>query len=203
MDLSLFGPYLSFQAGWIRPEEASMQEQIKLMAERIRELRELKGVPAAEMAAGLHLGEAEYQALESGEVDIPVSILHQVALRLGVELTTLLTGQEPKMHTYSVTRAGKGISADRNKDYGYQALAHTFVHKRAEPFLVTVEPGPVHPNSHPGQEFHYVLEGSLRVTVGSHAVVLGPGDSLYFDSTIAHSLTALNDRPARLLAVIV
>lgn len=180
-----------------------MQEQIKLMAERIRELRDLEGISTTEMAGCLNVGEAEYLALESGEVDIPVSILHQVAARLRVELTTLLTGEEPKMRSYSVTRAGKGISADRNKDYGYQALAHTFVHKRAEPFLVTVEPGPVHLNSHPGQEFHYVLEGSLQVTIGQHAVTLGPGDSLYFDSAIPHSLTALNDRPARLLAVIV
>lgn len=180
-----------------------MQEQIKLMAERIRELRDLEGVPTAEMAACLRLSESEYLALESGEVDIPVSILHQVAARLRVELTTLLTGEEPRVRTYAVTRAGKGISADRNKDYGYQALAHTFSHKRAEPFLVTVEPGPVHPNSHPGQEFHYVLEGRLQVTVGAHAVVLGPGDCLYFDSAVDHSLAALDGRPARLLAVIV
>ena len=180
-----------------------MQEQIKLVAERIRELRDLEGVTPEQMARDLHLDPAEYLALESGEVDIPVGILHQVAMRLRVELTTLLTGSEPRMHTYAVTRAGQGISVNRSKDYQYLALAYTFIHKRAEPFLVTVPPGPVHPNSHPGQEFHYVLEGTLQVNIGSHAVVLEPGDSLYFDSSIAHALTALNDRPARLLAVIV
>lgn len=180
-----------------------MQEQIKLVAARIRELRDLEGVSPARMAADLRLDEAGYLALESGEVDIPVGVLHQVATRLRVELTTLLTGSEPRMHTYAVTRAGQGISVQRSHDYQYLALAHTFIHKRAEPFLVTVPPGPAHPNSHPGQEFHYLLEGTLRVEVGTHAVVLEAGDCLYFDASIAHSLTALNDRPAKLLAVIV
>jgi quercetin dioxygenase-like cupin family protein len=180
-----------------------MEEPIKLVAERIRELRELEGVAPAGLAGDLGLAEADYLALESGEVDIPVGVLHRVAQRLGVDLATLLTGQEPHMRTYAVTRAGQGITVSRSEDYRYLSLAYTFAHKRAEPFLVTVAPGPVSPNSHPGQEFHYVLEGALRVTVGQHTIVLEAGDSLYFDSSIPHSLTALNDRPARLLAVIV
>jgi mannose-6-phosphate isomerase-like protein (cupin superfamily) len=102
-----------------------------------------------------------------------------------------------------VTRAGLGVSVDRNRDYKYQSLAYNFIHKRAEPFLVTVEPGPGHVNSHPGQEFYYVLEGALKVTLGEREVVLEAGDALYFDATVPHCLTARHDRPARILAVIV
>ena len=180
-----------------------MQEKIKQVASRIKELREIFGVSAAQLAGELRTPEAEYLLYESGTVDIPVGILYQIAQRFEVELTTLLTGEEPRLHTYAVTRGGHGVSVDRHRDYKYQSLAYNFIHKRAEPFLVTVEPGPDHFNSHPGQEFHYVLAGTLRVLLDQHELILQAGDSLYFDSSVAHSLTALNDAPAQLLAVIV
>jgi transcriptional regulator with XRE-family HTH domain len=41
---------------------------------------------------------------------------------------------------------------------------------------------------HPGQEWGYVLGGSLGVTIGFDDVVLGPGDAIAFDSTTPHRL---------------
>lgn len=183
-----------------------MREKIKQVASRIRELREIFGVSVAELAEAFQVPESDYEGYEGGEADIPVGVLYQIAQRFGVELTTLLTGEEPRLRTYALTRSGQGVSVDRREQYGYQSLAYNFIRKRAEPFLVTVEPGaelaPHHVNSHPGQEFHYLLEGTLRVTLDQHQVVLQPGDSLYFDSGVPHSLTALNQAPAKLLAVI-
>ncbi len=180
-----------------------MQEKIKQVASRIRELREIFGVTPAELAAAFQISEAEYGQYESGTVDIPVGVLYQIAQRFQVELSTLLTGEEPRLHTYALTRAGLGVSVDRRKDYRYQSLAYNFIHKRAEPFLVTVDPGPEHANSHPGQEFHHVLSGTLRVLLGQRELILRAGDSLYFDSSVPHSLTALDDTPVQLIAVIV
>jgi len=180
-----------------------MQEKIKQVASRIKELREIFGVSCAALAGEFRLTEAEYRQYESGTVDIPVGILYQVAHRFQVELTSLLTGEEPRLRTYALTRSGHGVSVDRSRDYQYQSLAYNFIHKRAEPFLVTVQPGPDHFNSHPGQEFHHVLAGTLRVLLDQHELVLEPGDSLYFDSSVPHSLTALHNAPAQLLAVIV
>jgi len=180
-----------------------MQEKIKQVASRIKELREIFGVSCGSLAGEFNIPEADYRRYESGAVDIPVGILYQIAHRFQVELTSLLTGEEPRLHTYAVTRSGQGVSVDRSRDYRYQSLAYNFIHKRAEPFLVTVEPGPDHFNSHPGQEFHYVLAGTLRVMLDQHELVLEPGDSLYFNSSVAHSLTAMHNAPAQLLAVIV
>ena len=183
-----------------------MQEQIKQVASRIRELREIFGVSIPELARFFLIPEEDYRQYESGMVDIPVGVLFQIAHRFGVELTTLLTGEEPRLRTYAVTRNGQGVSVDRRKEYSYQSLAYNFIGKRAEPFLITVEPGAglpgEHTNTHPGQEFHYILEGTLRVRLDRHELILEPGDSLFFDSGVAHSLTAMNDAPVRLLAVI-
>jgi len=179
-----------------------MQDKIKQVASRIRELREIFGASVPELARAFQVPEQDYLQYESGTVDIPVGILYQIAQRFQVELTTLLTGEEPRLHTYALTRAGQGVSVDRRKDYQYRSLAYNFIHKRAEPFLVTVDPGPEHFNSHPGQEFHYVLSGTLRVLLDQHELILEPGDSLFFDSSVAHSLTALHNAPAQILAVI-
>jgi mannose-6-phosphate isomerase-like protein (cupin superfamily) len=48
-----------------------------------------------------------------------------------------------------------------------------------------------------------VLEGTLHVQLDKHELVLEPGDSLYFDSSVPHSLKAMKDGPVKLIAVIV
>ena len=48
-----------------------------------------------------------------------------------------------------------------------------------------------------GQEWGYVLSGTLRVTIGFDEFVLGPGDAITFDSGTPHRLANAGDEPAR------
>jgi transcriptional regulator with XRE-family HTH domain len=183
-----------------------MQEKIKQMAERIKELRQIFDVSATQLAQEFEVDPALYAQYESGAIDIPVSILYKLAHRFNVELTALITGEEPRLHTFALTRSGKGVTVERRKEFKYQSLAYNFIHKQAEPFLVVVDPPaknePVHYNSHPGQEFNFLLEGSMLVDLDGHEVTLNPGDSLYFDSGIKHGMKPLNGKPVRFLAII-
>jgi mannose-6-phosphate isomerase-like protein (cupin superfamily) len=61
---------------------------------------------------------------------------------------------------------------------------------------------PLSLNSHPGQEFDYVLEGRLLISIGGHEMELEPGDCVYYDSTEPHGMKALGGKPARFLAFI-
>jgi mannose-6-phosphate isomerase-like protein (cupin superfamily) len=183
-----------------------MSENIKQVATRIRTLREISGESVESLAQAFTVTPEEYRRFESGETDIPVSFLYEIAGHFKVELTALLTGEEPRLHRYSLVRSGKGPSVERRKEYQYQDLAFNFIHKRMETFLVTAEPHagdkPGHFNAHPGQEFNFVLEGTLKVLIDQSEVVLNPGDSLYFDSGHAHAMVALNGKPAKFLAII-
>jgi mannose-6-phosphate isomerase-like protein (cupin superfamily) len=183
-----------------------MHEKIKQVADRVRELREIFRVTAETLAKEIHLEVDEYRRYESGTEDIPVGVLYQIASHFNIELSSLITGEEPKLHSYCLTRAGKRAFVDRREAYKYEELASNFIRKKAEPFLVTVEPAPgnapEHFNSHPGQEFNYVLEGTLRVVLDKHELILEAGDSLYFDSGVPHGMKALNGKPAKFLAVI-
>lgn len=183
-----------------------MPEKIRNIAMRIRDLREIAGISPETLAHELGVSREDYQRFESGEVDIPVGFLYKVAHRFSVELTDLLTGESPRLHVYTLVRCGMGAGVERRKAYKYQNLAANFIHKTAEPFLVTVDPdqadAAVSFNSHPGQEFNYVLEGRLKIIIDDHELILNPGDSLYFDSGHPHAMQALDNRTARFLAII-
>jgi mannose-6-phosphate isomerase-like protein (cupin superfamily) len=183
-----------------------MNEQIRQIADRIRGLREIARLSVETCAHDLAIPGETYRKYESGAMDIPVSFLYQIAQKFQVELSSILTGEEPRLRIYSVTRGGRGVKVERRKDYAYQSLAFNFIDKKMEPFLITVEPNresaPVPLNSHPGQEFEYLLEGTLKVVVGGHEVVLAVGDSIYFDASHPHGVMAVGDAPAKFLAVI-
>jgi len=183
-----------------------MSEQIKQIAARIKELREISGITLESAARKFNIPKETYEKYESGDIDIPVSFLYEIANNFNVELAAILTGENPRLHSYCLVRKGKGVSVERRKQYKYQSLAYNFIHKKSEPFLVTVDPepddSPIHYNSHPGQEFNYVIEGRLKVIINGYEVVLNEGDSLYFDSGIKHGMKALDNKSAKFLAII-
>ncbi|MDI9394481.1 MAG: cupin domain-containing protein [Euryarchaeota archaeon] len=184
-----------------------MQEKIKEIAARVRELRELSEISIENMAEYLQVSSDTYEKYENGTEDIPASMLFEIAHRLQVEMATLLTGEEPRMNIFTVTRNEKGVSVERRKQYKYQNLAEKFIQKKAEFFIVTVEAKPQgtkpDTNSHPGQEFNYVLEGSLKVYIHKNEIILNKGDSIYFDSNYQHAMEAMDGKPAKFLAVII
>jgi mannose-6-phosphate isomerase-like protein (cupin superfamily) len=186
--------------------EVVMNEQIRQIAERIRGLRDIAHISIESCAHDLGVSADTWRSYEGGQADIPASFLYQVAGKFGVDLASLLTGEEPRLRVYSLTRAGRGVRVDRRRDYGYQHLAFNFVDKKMEPFLITVEPRPeeeaVPLNVHPGQEFTYVLEGQVKAVVDGHEILLSPGDSLYFDARHSHGLKAVGGTAAKFLAVI-
>jgi len=184
----------------------NMQEKIKEIADRIKELREISDISVDEMADRLDMDTGSYQIYEAGETDIPASILYRISSGLKVDMSVLLTGEDPRMHVFTVTRKDKGVSVERRKEYKYQSLASNFVHKKAEPFVVKVEPKPegteMSMNSHPGQEFNFVLEGTLKVFIHNNEIVLEEGDSIFFDSNYPHSMAAVGGKSAKFLAII-
>lgn len=183
-----------------------MNDQIKQIAARLRGLRDVLELTEQEVADSCHMSLDEYRAMESGAQDISVSALQMIARRYDITLDVLMFGEEPKMSSYFLTRAGKGVSVERSKAYKYEALASGFRDRKIDPFIVTVEPknedDPMHLNSHAGQEISYVLEGRLLVSLGGKEIILNPGDSLYFDSLQPHAMKALDGKPVRFLAAI-
>ncbi len=183
-----------------------MTEQIKQIAGRIKEIREISGISAETLAVKLGLAKDLYISYESGNADIPVGIIFKIAELFNVELSVMLGGDNPKLHIYGIVRNGKGLRLERRKQYRYESLAFNFIHKKAEPFMVTIDPHPegvmLEFNSHPGQEFNYVIKGTMLTIIDGHEITLNEGDSIYFDSGYKHAMKALNNEQVRFLAIV-
>ncbi|MDR2159390.1 MAG: cupin domain-containing protein [Treponema sp.] len=183
-----------------------MNSEVKEICARVRVLREIEEISAETLARELGFDPAEYNSWESGTADFPVGALVEIAARFRVDLSELITGKTSKLTTFCLTRAGEAPEVSRRPMYGYWNLAYNFHRKKAEPFLVEAsaetEGKPLSINTHPGQEFDYVLEGRLLVSVGGHEMELGPGDCIYYDSNEPHGMKALGGKRARFFAMV-
>ena len=182
-----------------------VSEQNKAVAARMRELRDIMELSEEEVAEVCGVTVEHYRELESGNTEIPISVMFCLGKKYNIDLNTFLSGEDSHKVSYFVTRKDKGIVVDRLADYHFESLAYGFANRLADPFLVTVNPGEIpviHPTTHPGQEFNYVLEGSVRVMVGDSYVILNEGDSIYFDSSLPHGQQNADDRRIRFLTFI-
>ena len=183
-----------------------MDEQLRQIGERLRGLRDVLDIEASEMASLCGISLENYLAMEKGESELSVANLQKIAKQYGVSLDVLMFGEEPKMSSYFLTRKGHGMSVERRSAYKYESLASGFRGRKADPFIVTVEPKPIDApkemNSHSGQEFNMVLEGTMELTIGTKVLTLNEGDSVYFDATQPHGMRTLNGRSVKFLAII-
>lgn len=181
-----------------------MSEEMKQIAARIRELREIFDLTVEEMAKEVGVDAALYQEYEETGENIPISVLYHISQKFGVDMTEILTGKAARLSTYAICRRGQGKEMQRFPGYRFENLAHQFSNKIMEPLLVTLYPSDERPEmvTHPGQEFNLVLEGAVVVTYDGKEHVLHEGDAIYFDPTHPHGQHAMGDAKARFLTVI-
>jgi len=171
--------------------------------DRIKELREILELTTAEVAQKIDVPESEYMDYEVGKRDIPISKLFEIANVLDIDFTVLLTGENPRMDSYSVTRNGKGAKIARYPGYDFSALATNFMERKMEPLLVELSannpPAPL--VMHSGQEFNYVTEGKVKIVIGNKELILEKGDCIYFDPNLPHGQFTV-DGDAKFITVI-
>ncbi|MCL2817616.1 MAG: XRE family transcriptional regulator [Clostridiales bacterium] len=183
-----------------------MTEQLMEIGGRLKGLRNIMDITAEKMAADMKLGTGEYLAYERGELDFSFSFLFNAANILGVDIVDIISGETPRLTTCVLVRKGEGYNITRREAYDYKHLAFTFKNKKAEPFMVTIEPkekDEVVPHSHEGQEFNYLVSGSMEFHLDGRVYALGEGDSVYFDSGIPHAMKAIGRQPAKFIAVVI
>ena len=147
-----------------------------------------------DMAADINVPLETYVKYENGGLDIPISVLHNIAVRLGTNVTVLITGEDPRMVSAAVCRKGKGVQIERYPGYEFSSLAYNFKGRTMEPLLVKLDSSKPQAAlvSHSGQEFNYVVQGTMKVTVDKAEYILTEGDSVYFNATIPHGQYAVN-----------
>ena len=121
------------------------------------------------------------------------------AVQSAVRPVVSLAGEEKKGASFS----NKNSEARSHLDFF--ALASDKAGRHMEPFLIDIKPAASNDymlSSHEGEEFIYVLEGSIEINYGRDVYVLNPGDSIYYDSIVSHNVHAYSNQTARILAVV-
>ncbi|MDD4839555.1 MAG: XRE family transcriptional regulator [Clostridia bacterium] len=178
------------------------------IAERLKGLREMMEITPEEMATVCGMSTEFYIEHESGNVDFSVTMLCNCAERFGVDVTALFTGETPKLCSFSIVRAGDGLSVERRHSFTYQHLASHFKAREAEPFLVNApyfaeeQDKPIHLSSHKGQEIDYILSGKLRISINGKEEILNEGDTAYYDSGLPHGMIAVSGEPCKFIAIV-
>lgn len=144
--------------------------------------------------------------------------LLKISRALGVRLGTLLDDHEELGPV--ITRKGEAAEGVRfitgadsavpaasipnsaASGHHFHALASDKGGRHMEPFIVDMEHDEDQPkSSHEGEEFIYVLEGSVKIEYGKDAYTINQGDSIYYDSIVPHRVLS-SGGSARILAVI-
>lgn len=182
--------------------------KIKEMAGRIRELREIEGYTTYEMAAKTDVSNEEYVLCESGSSDLNFAFIYRCALALNVDVTDIIEGHSPTLKSFTVTRAGAGQEIANAHGMTYYNLAYAFQNRIAEPLYVKsaynadAEKKDIELTTHDGQELDIVIDGHLLVQVGEHRTTLGPGDSIYFNSSTPHGMIAVSGEDCNFYAIV-
>ena len=183
---------------------SSHEAMLTEIGRRMEGLRDACGVSQEEMAQELDVSLDTYRDWEETGADVPISALYHMAHKFGVDLTELLTGTAAKLDTYHLVRWGEGKQVDRFPGYAYDDLAWRYREKIMQPLLVVLDPSdePAALVTHHGQEFNFVLEGTVVITIGGQDLELNKGDCIYFNPELPHGQRCGGDVPATFITII-
>ena len=188
-----------------------------VIGDRLRDVRQARGLSLRAMAARLGVSASLISQVETGRARPSVRTLYAIASELGISLDELMFSDartlddrddppiepgavpEIRLPADPVQRAASRTAIRLASGVVWERLTTASI-PNVDFLHVTYEVGgassPEHEfQRHAGQEWGYVLSGRLGVTIGFDEVVLGPGDSIAFDSTTPHRLANVGDEP--------
>ena len=190
--------------------EKSEQEQYLQVGEKIKRFREDNALTLQDMAERTGLSTAVLSQIENHLISPPLGTLIRLTRALDLRPGHFFDQHPDRPFTIVRKEERRPVSRFASKrgiqyGYSYESLGHDMKDRHMEPFLVTLEPATLaspKPASHDGEEFLFVLEGEMEVTLGEHSDVLQPGDAIYYDSNIPHLVQCKGEEKALILAVI-
>jgi transcriptional regulator with XRE-family HTH domain len=163
---------------------------------RLRALRRQRDITLTDLSADTGISVSTLSRLESGsrrptlELLLPLARAYQVTLD---ELVDAPATGDPRVHPRPIERHGMTVLPLSRHAGGIQAYKFVIPagRTRREPT----------PQTHEGYEWVYVIDGRLRVVLGEHDLVLGPGEVAEFDTRVPHWFGGADERPVEFLSL--
>jgi transcriptional regulator with XRE-family HTH domain len=173
---------------------------------RIRTMRQQRGISLDQLAERTGLTKSYLSKVERGLSVPSISTALKVADSFAVTVGQLL-GQEQEPDAICVVhkKDRKRFMRDGSAaGYNYELIAAAKQYKSMEPFIMRppLEFQDDRLFEHMGEEFIFVLTGSVEVEFPNRRVLLQTGDAVYFDSHIPHRTRSVGKAIAETLVVI-
>lgn len=169
------------------------------IGKKIRELRTICNLTQEELANRTELTKGYISQLENDLVEPSLSTLEDIVISLGTNLSEFFSTDSGEQTVFTE----KDYFVKNYGKYEIKWLVPNAQRNEMEPILVTL-----YPNSetdvdypHEGQEFGYVLEGELILSIDGKKQRIKKGETFYYDSTKSHFLKNAKDKVCRVIWV--
>lgn len=182
-------------------------KSVEEIGTRIKSIREEKGLSLDQLSKLTGFDVELLSNIESSKVQPQLGTIIKLSKALDSAFGRIVSGVGDKL--YSVTRKNEQKIVSRSTSrqgrkqlYTYKSLAPEVKGRHMEALIVQLEENPEDEMSvHEGEEFIYVLDGTVLLNIGGDKFELEPGDSVYYLSTTPH-LIASKSGKATILAVL-
>src|SRR5688572_31483853 len=161
---------------------------------KIRALRLKKKIGLVDLGKHTGLSPALLSKIERGRMFPTLPTLLRIALVFGVGLEFFFAGSREKPLVAIVRKRDRVQLPDRpggrQASFHFESLDYPATERRFNCYyaeFTDMAPDQLLPHQHPGVEFIYTIQGMLSVHMDTAEHVLGPGDSMYFDSSVPHA----------------
>ena len=182
-----------------------------IVGTKIKEYREFRQITREDMALKANLSLEQIKQIEDKGVMPSLGHMIKISRALGVRIGTFLDDQDetgPVIVKGGEEKSGVSFSTKNEsprEHLNFFSLAQDKSGRHMEPFIVDIEPSKESDyklSSHEGEEFIYVLDGTVEINYGRDIYQINKGDSIYLDSVVGHNVHAANEKPAKILAVV-
>lgn len=190
-------------------ERALAEEQVPPPSRALRNVRITQGLSLRALSARAGLPYSTLSKLENGKMALTYDKLIRLAQALNVDIKDIVAAQQPPapvaVGRRSVTRAGEELEAESER-HAHHYPAADLLGKMMVPIIIDVRARSVEELGglvrHSGEEYLYVLSGTMELHSDLYAPLrLGAGDSVYFDSGMAHGYVRIGSERCSVLSV--
>lgn len=187
--------------------EDTAQQPKDDVGKRIRRLRQERRISLKDLSMLTGYTPQELENIESGKEKPSLGTIMDLSKALDSGFGSLVSGSGDQLFSISRKDQRKKIFESKSTNnghnlYSYMSLAPEVKGRHMEALIVQLEKSPdVEVSIHDGEEFIFVLDGMVELTIGDEIYDLDPGDSAYYMSTTSHYITAKSDK-ATILAVL-
>ena len=161
---------------------------------RLRAIRAQRGVTLTALSESTGISKSTLSRLETGQRKASLELLLPLAKAYRVPLDDLVGAPEvgdPRVRLKASKVHGRTVLPLTRSPGGVQAWK----------IVVPTSNNRPQPKSHEGYEWLFVLSGRMRLVLGEHDLVLGPGEVAEFDTHVPHWFGSTGEEPAEILSL--